>query len=77
MNGRRYDPANVEHGPETILAWHWVRQELQARRADENRHTPEQLPANVYELRPNRRPAHALTRALYERLERGDSEGFL
>jgi len=67
-DGKLYDPSGTWHTPGTILAWHWVRQELQELRAKENRETPDELPANVHVL-PTHRRGGQLTAALRRRLD--------
>lgn len=67
-DGRLYDPSGQWHTPGTILAWHWVRQELQELRARENRAMPDDLPANVRSL-PAARRGHRLTAELHRRLD--------
>lgn len=68
VGGQLYDPAGIAHTPGTILAWHWIRQELQDLRARENRALPDELPVNVRSL-PAARRAHALTGELHRRLK--------
>lgn len=65
--GKLWDPSGTWHSPGSILAWHWIGQELQAMRAAENTEQPEALPANVHSLATYRR-GHRLTAELYRRL---------